>query len=165
MFLNSIVILRCAHDDSFFKSSYNTPNHLSLVRECKYMDISIYLARVIGLYLIIISLSILINPTRFTTMIKNIIDSPTTMFLLGLNILIWGLLLVVAHNIWEASWAVLITIIAWITLLKGIFNFAFPEIMMNITQPFLTSRLWLRLTILIDFVLGLILCYYGFFSP
>jgi hypothetical protein len=38
-----------------------------------------------------------------------------------------GLATVVAHNVWVVDWPVAITILGWVTLLKGIEKVGFPE--------------------------------------
>ena len=38
-----------------------------------------------------------------------------------------GLVTVILHNIWVADWRVGVTILGWITLLKGVTKVAFPE--------------------------------------
>lgn len=38
-----------------------------------------------------------------------------------------GLATVVAHNLWVADWRVAVTILGWITLLKGMEKIAFPD--------------------------------------
>lgn len=38
-----------------------------------------------------------------------------------------GLATVVSHNVWVADWPVVITILGWVTLFKGIEKIGFPE--------------------------------------
>ena len=38
-----------------------------------------------------------------------------------------GLATVIAHNIWVPNWTIAITILGWVTLLKGITKVGFPE--------------------------------------
>jgi hypothetical protein len=48
-------------------------------------------------------------------------------YLAGFITLIIGLLIVNYHNRWAKNWTVLITILGWLALLKGIFLIAFPQ--------------------------------------
>lgn len=54
-----------------------------------------------------------------------------------------GLATLVAHNIWVADWRVFITILGWITLLKGIEKIGLPD-RVNRKAQFFKSRqiLW-----------------------
>lgn len=126
------------------------------------MNISVFLAKAMGLYFLIISISVLINKNRMPSVVSELMKNPALQFLMGLNILIIGLLLILTHNIWVSSWQVLITIIAWAVFIKGVLNVAFPNLAQHMTKPFLQSQSIPYFAILINFLLGLYLCYYGF---
>ncbi|MCW8418882.1 hypothetical protein OQJ18_03350 [Fluoribacter dumoffii] len=126
------------------------------------MNISVFLAKAMGLYFLIISISVLINKNRMPSVVSELMKNPALQFLMGLNILIIGLLLILTHNIWVSSWQVLITIIAWAVFIKGVLNVAFPNLAQRMTKPFLQSQSIPYFAILINFLLGLYLCYYGF---
>lgn len=126
------------------------------------MDISIFLAKVMGLYFIIISLSLLIIKNRMKSIISGIFRNSSLQFVMGFIILIIGLLLVISHNIWTNSWQVLITIIAWLTLIKGILNLSFPKIIEKMTTPFLKSKILPYVSIMLNFLVGVFLCYHAF---
>lgn len=129
------------------------------------MDISLFLAKVMGLYFVIISLSVLINKNRMLSIITGIIQNPSLQFMMGLNILIIGIILILSHNVWVASWQIIITIISWLILFKGILNITFPSLAQSMTKPFLHSQVMPYISVLINFLLGLFLCYYGFMLP
>jgi len=76
------------------------------------MDISILLARVLGLYLIITAIVLLL---RHKTLRRNIStfskgDNAMMIMFFGAYTLIIGLLVVLSHNIWEKDYRVIITI-------------------------------------------------------
>src|SRR3990167_9774635 len=103
------------------------------------MDFSLFLAKVMGLYFIIISLSVLINKNRMVSIINGIVGSPALQFVMGLNILVIGLLLIVSHPIWVSTWQVMITVVAWLVFIKGLINIAFPHLAQSMTKPFIQS--------------------------
>ena len=89
------------------------------------METTIYLARFWGaLFMILGGLSISAN--LLGRVIKYMEDKSITVstgyitFLLGLGT-------VVLHNVWVADWSVAVTILGWVTLLKGIEKIGFPE--------------------------------------
>src|SRR5579864_9493729 len=84
------------------------------------MDKSKFLSQVIGIYMLIISISMLINMPQFIINIVELINNPSLMFAVGFFTLIPGVLLVVSHNIWEMSWRVLVTLIGWLVLFKAV---------------------------------------------
>ena len=48
--------------------------------------------------------------------------------------IIIGVLIIENHNYWEKSWIVIITLIGWMAVIKGIILIAFPTIV-NIYKP------------------------------
>lgn len=128
------------------------------------MNTSVFLAKLMGLYLVIISISVLINKNRMKSVIVELMKNSALQFLMGLNILIIGLLLIISHNIWVSSWPVIITIIAWAVFIKGVLNVTFPNLAQHMTKPFLQSQSIPYFAILINFLLGIYLCYYGFIA-
>lgn len=127
------------------------------------MDFSIFLAKALGLYLLIVSLSMLINKSRMPAIINGIIENPGLQLIMGLHILVIGILLVLSHNLWSGeTWQIVITVIAWIVLVKGIINFSLPVLARTMSKSFLASTGMFYFSLLINFLLGLYLCYYGF---
>ena len=46
-----------------------------------------------------------------------------------------GLLIVTYHNRWAKNWTVLITVLGWLALLKGILLIAFPQFVHSLSEP------------------------------
>lgn len=128
------------------------------------MDVSIFLAQVLGVYLVVLSLSLLINVQNFTSVISGIFHNAALQFIIGLNLLIVGTLMVVSHNMWSMSWTVVITILAWIVFVKGVLYMAFPKAVHAIAQPLINCKMTMYVAGIVNLVLGLFLCYMGFIA-
>jgi uncharacterized membrane protein len=89
--------------------------------------VSSFFAQVIGIYLVLICLSMLIHPERFKKIMDVIVSHPASLFICGVTNIIFGLVVLIPHNIWVASWPILITIIGWLAFLKGVVTLFFPE--------------------------------------
>lgn len=89
-------------------------------------DISIFLAKFWGWYLIIFFLILSFNPKRILQIIKYLEDQKFVILASFMAIII-GLLNILFHNIWESDWRFIITIIGWIALLEGLALFIFPK--------------------------------------
>jgi len=126
------------------------------------MDVSKFLSKVIGLYEIIISLAMLINMSQFTTDIQGMMNNGPLILYIGCVTVIMGLLLVVSHNIWQWQWRVLVTIVSWIVLLKGTSILLLPHLLDQITLQFVTNSHFAYSVALVDFLLGILFCYFGF---
>lgn len=128
------------------------------------MDISKFLAKVIGIYLIIVSIAFFINMGNMINVLKDLINDVPLMFVTGFFTLILGILMVVSHNIWQLNWRVIITIISWLTFLKGASIILYPYIIDKITFLFIQNGTFAYISIGFDFVIGILLSYCGFKS-
>jgi len=89
-------------------------------------NISVFLAKFWGWYLIIFFLILSFNPKRILQIIKDLSDEKFTILVSFMAIII-GLLNILFHNIWEGDWRLIITLIGWIALFEGLFLFIFPK--------------------------------------
>lgn len=89
------------------------------------MDISVFLARFWGSLFMILGLSS-VGATFLGRVIQYTEDKTITVST-GYITFILGLATVVAHNLWVAEWRIAVTILGWVTLLKGIEKIAFPD--------------------------------------
>ena len=127
------------------------------------MDISIFLAKILGLYYTIMAIAMLVNPQTIRTMM-NEIKYPGFLFMGGAIALLVGILLTVSHNIWIANWEVIITIIGWLILLKGTLLLIFPDFMIRMSKNFLQNKTAYYVADGVIFILGIYLSYVGFIS-
>jgi len=128
------------------------------------MDISKFLAKVIGIYLIIISVGMFVDTQQFIEQLRHLYHDDTLLFISGFFTLILGILMVVSHNVWTWSWRLLVTIIAWLSLCKGIILIFHPQYINKLTELFVNNMHVHYATIAFDFVLGLLFIYFGFRS-
>ncbi|STY28233.1 Integral membrane protein (PIN domain superfamily) [Legionella wadsworthii] len=126
------------------------------------MDISKYISKVLGIYLIIVSLAMFANIEQFTLYVQALLKNAPLMLILGFLTLILGLLLVVAHNIWKWDWRLVITIIGWVILLKGASIIFYPHYVDKATLVFLQNTNIAYSSAGFELILGIILTYLGF---
>lgn len=126
------------------------------------MAISIFLAKVLGLYFVVIALWLLIRH-RHTDMVMNeMMSSPGVLSLAAILGLIFGVLIVVAHNIWHLNWTLIITLIGWIALVKAFFNLFLTDVARRFFKVWLQSRTAMVITDIFMIIIGLFLLYHGF---
>jgi len=124
------------------------------------MDLSIFLAKAMGLYIAIACLAILINRKPLDKVFKSYAKDIGMVFFHGAMALILGLILVLNHNIWTMDWVGLVTLLGWITLLKGVARMFLPEKAIQTGLSIYNSASTLFL--IIGLVLGIYLAYMGF---
>lgn len=89
------------------------------------MEITIILARFWGgLFMLLGALSI---GAKFLKRVINYTEDKTVTVSTGYITMLLGLITVVLHNVWVWDWPVVITILGWVTLIKGIEKIGFPD--------------------------------------
>lgn len=124
------------------------------------MEVSIILAKIFGTYLIVLTLAMLINPRGFRQNIRDLTASPGALTVAGVITLLLGIFLVVIHNNWVANWTVIITLIAWLTLLKGLMRFLIPSWTRHVTGWLSNNTAYFTVA-MINLALGIALIYFG----
>lgn len=110
------------------------------------MGISIFLARFLGSFYLIFGLLFIITRQLGRT-IEMTEDKPFVIAT-GYISLLMGLATVVWHNVWVFDWRVVITLLGWSTLIKGILKIGFPEIIHQQARRF-KSKQWLSAVFMI----------------
>lgn len=110
------------------------------------MEISIFLARLWGSFFVVFgSLSILTKQLGRTI---EMTDDKAFVISTGYITFLMGLVTVILHNVWAPNWEVVITILGWATLIKGISKIGFPEMIHKQAQRF-KKKQWLSALFLI----------------
>jgi len=91
------------------------------------MDLSHFLGRALGLYLVLKGLSVYLNRDMLMTAVKGMKSNSLLNITVASIATITGLLLVLIHNVWVSDWPVVITIFGWGLFLKGAWFLVFPE--------------------------------------
>ncbi|MBN4077289.1 hypothetical protein JYT19_00090 [Sulfobacillus acidophilus] len=81
---------------------------------------STFFAKFLGVYLAVFGIAFLLNKKQSNRVMKALLEGAGLQFYIGMITTLLGAFIVVKHNIWVRDWPVIITILGWITLLKGI---------------------------------------------
>jgi len=125
------------------------------------MELSVFLAKAWGLYLLIISLAFLVNRKNYQAALQ-VLKNKAARILAGFILLVIGILSIISHNIWTADWRGLITLFGWITLIKGIHRLFWPKFVIRQIKK-LKIKKWMNVALFLSFILGAYLTYIGFF--
>ncbi|HHF7346652.1 TPA: hypothetical protein ACPSKE_002094 [Legionella feeleii] len=127
------------------------------------MDLTLFLARVIGWYFVIISLYMLCCQQALKAIITDILGQRALMFFIALLTVILGLLLVISHNVWVMGWPVIITLIAWLVLIGGVYRLINPDLLTKVAQWWLRNPAYLIIAAILYLIIGLYLLYRAYF--
>ena len=128
------------------------------------MELSLFLAKLIGLYLVIVCLAVLYNRDLVASLVREMGSNTFVLIFSGTIHLVLGLLVVLSHNIWSADWRGLITLIGWITLVKGMLRLFFPQKVQRWAAHFVAGNKHLIIDV-IFLVIGIYLTFIGFIYP
>jgi hypothetical protein len=127
---------------------------------------TIFLSRLIGLYCILVALSMMSRRQATVETVTALLQNPSLMFIVGVITPAAGLAMVLAHNIWSGgALVVVVTLVGWVTLIKGLsFLFLSPEVEAELFLRQLHYQQFFYMYSAISLVLGIYLTYGGFLS-
>jgi putative exporter of polyketide antibiotics len=127
---------------------------------------TLFLSRLIGLYCILVGLSMMAHSQATVETVTALLQNPSMTLILGVITLAAGLAMVLAHNIWSGgTLVVVVTLVGWMALVKSLFFLFLPPEME--TRLFLQQLHYQQLFYLygaISLALGVYLTYGGFKS-
>ena len=125
---------------------------------------SVLLAKIIGPVFMVVALGLVLNRDHYAAMINDFIASPALTYISSLIALVLGIVLVRLHNIWVFDWPVVMTILIWLSLLKGITGLIAPQLLLGVSRKFAGNPLAFLMAGIVYFVTGLLLTYIGYNS-
>jgi len=120
------------------------------------------LAKLFGLFFFIIGVLLLARRRYFEAIAKGFAKQDLLLYFAGLLNLILGLLLVLNHNVWQDSWRIVISVVGWLVLLKGLFILFFSEIVAKLLKWICKYNNYFYFAGAIAILLGLYFLYQGF---
>ncbi|MCD6395165.1 MAG: hypothetical protein J7M40_16890 [Planctomycetes bacterium] len=119
--------------------------------------------QIFSLAYLAIGIGILINPDFYKKLYEGFIEDATTLYLGGFAALVIGYLIVAFHNTWPKDYSVIITVIGWIALIKGVLILVQPKIMIALTKAIATKGNFLKIEAIAVIILGLAFSFLGFY--
>lgn len=127
------------------------------------MEMSIYLAQLMSVVLVVIGLALLLRSKHYMKAYKAWMKNEGLMLFTAMVVLVAGVALVLVHNVWVAGWEVLITIVGWAMVLKGVLLALLPVEFEKLVNVLLKKSWLLTLGGALWVIGGLVLGYYGWF--
>ncbi len=124
------------------------------------MELSIFLAKLLGLYLLIIAGLWVIQKDQVDHALRDLLSSRGLLLFSGAVNIVAGLAIVIGHPVWEMNWQGLISLLGYVILLQGILRFGFADKVQRNAQ--MIAQKGFRSAIVVLVVLGAYLTYCGF---
>jgi hypothetical protein len=104
------------------------------------MNIANTLAVLMGSAVVIVGIT-LFNKSYFNAVMTDLANSKGLLWITGFITFVMGTVIVALYNVWSADWRVLVTLLGWLTVIKGTFIMLFPSSMTLFYRRFLSDRL------------------------
>jgi hypothetical protein len=117
-------------------------------------------ARVLGPYLVIITCAALARASHLRTLLRDFGSSSVWPWVTGAFVLLGGLTVVALHQYWRGTAAVIVSLIGWLTTLKGVALVAFPRPYISAGESAVDGTWWWIVMVIVALA-GLYLTYVG----
>ena len=123
------------------------------------MDISVLIAQVLGVFFAVMGIAMAVNSKATAGAIEESVAHKGIMFMWGVSALLIGAVIVVLNNAWTSGLPLLVTILGWLALVKGLFILLAPSAAIALYRKFGHSGMIVFCGV-VAFVLGLVLLYW-----
>jgi drug/metabolite transporter (DMT)-like permease len=123
------------------------------------MDISVLIAQVLGVFLAVVGIAMVANSRATAGAIEESAAHRGVVFMWGILALLIGAVIVVLNNAWTSGLPLLVTILGWLALVKGLFILLAPSAATALYRKFGHSGMIVFVGV-VCFVLGIVLLYW-----
>jgi len=125
------------------------------------MNVSVAITQVLGIIFAVMGLSVVIDRKEVSTALERVTQDRGFLWLWSFLILTMGAVIVVMNNVWTSGLPLLVTILGWLTIIKGAFLLLLPGPAISLYRKCNTNGV-LIFGGIVAFILGLVLLYLGF---
>ena len=118
-------------------------------------------ARVLGPYLVVVTGTAAVQPAHMRTLLSEFGANSVWPWVTGAFVLLSGLVVIALHQYWRGAAAIVVSLLGWLTALKGLFLVTFPETYISAADTAIDAVSWWRPAYVAIAVLGLYLTYVG----
>ena len=123
------------------------------------MEMSILAARILAVIYLSAGVGTLSGKLDLKKLVEDFERVPALSYVTGFMTIVLGMLLVEYHNLWVKDWRVLVTLVGWAALVKGILLVSCPQFIRAFKGWYSKTRVWGA----VIFSIGLVFGYFGFF--
>lgn len=121
-----------------------------------------FLSKLVGLYVVVIAIAVLVNKPMMVATVTGLFQDPAVVVLSGVIALGIGLAIVLGHNVWSSAPAIIVTIIGWLSLLKGLALLLVPANVQAAYALGVNYNQYFSVYAVVTLVVGIYLTYAGF---
>jgi uncharacterized protein YjeT (DUF2065 family) len=110
--------------------------------------------QIMSIVYIAVGIGIFINPDFYKKLFEDFIENAAVLYLGGITALVVGYLILAFHNTWTKDLSVIITIVGWLALIKGILILIQPKIMIALSRAMVQKESILKIEAIAVIILG-----------
>lgn len=118
-------------------------------------------ARVVGPYLIAIATAAALRPADMKAMLSLYEANPLWGWVTGAFILLLGLVTIALHPYWRGAAAVIVSVVGWLVVAKGLMLVAFPSSYFGVADSAIGAVSWWQSGAVVYVLAGVYLTYVG----
>jgi hypothetical protein len=122
------------------------------------------IAGLVGPTLIALAAALLINLGSISTLVESVSHDPALVLVSGVLSFVAGLAVVRVHNHWAGDWMVLVTILGWLLLVRGLVRIVFPIWVAGMAANFSQNTGLIAGEAVVFLVIGALLSYKAYIS-
>ena len=118
-------------------------------------------ARVLGPYLVIVTLTTVVRASQMNALASQFGANPAWAYVTGAFILLSGLIVVALHPYWRGAAAIIVSVLGWMTVAKGVSLLALPQTYISAVNSAVEPSIWWRASFVVIALVGAYLSYVG----
>ncbi len=93
------------------------------------MDITVLTLKLLAIYLVVSGLFLIFKGKTVPHLLNDFFDHPATVYLTGIILIFLSTMYLIQYNVWEGTVETVVTVFAWLVLLKGVSYIFFPKML------------------------------------
>ncbi|OBI07802.1 hypothetical protein [Mycobacterium scrofulaceum] len=120
-----------------------------------------FFCRVLGPFLVVIDVTAVARSSDMRSLLSQFEANSMWTFVTGAFILLLGLTIVAAHQSWRGAAAVIVSLLGWLIVLRGLLLVAFPKFFASLANDMVGAQGWWIAACVVFALVGLYLTYVG----
>lgn len=118
-------------------------------------------ARVLGPFLVIVDVTAVLRASEMRTLLTDLTANSLWTWVAGAFVLLGGLVIIALHQYWHGPAAIIVSVLGWLVVLRGLLLLAFPEALVSIANSMIDATAWWMAACIAFALVGLYLTYVG----
>jgi|SRR3989344_8005539 len=97
------------------------------------MDILTLTVKVMGVYLVVSGLFLIVRGKTVPILLKDFFSHPAIVYLTGIILIFLSSMYLIQYNVWDSSWKTVVTVFAWLILIKGLGYVFIPQVLNEVS--------------------------------